>query len=91
MGSYEKNTYFEPMGSIFVRAQLRPPEAKSEKSDLGIRLSKAQSIFCQEILALKLILGRKKNFLNFLSKIDIFQKFFLALELVLKAKSPDKM
>ena len=62
MGSYEKNTYFEPMGSIFVRAKLRPPEAKFEKSEFLIRLSKAQSIFCQEILGLKLILEPKKIF-----------------------------
>ena len=50
------------MHIFFVTAQLRPPEAKFEKSDLGMRLSKAQSEFCQKILGLKFILGAKKNF-----------------------------
>ena len=50
------------MHNFFVTAQLRPPVAKFEKSDLEIRLSEAQSIFCQKILGLKFILGAKKNF-----------------------------
>ena len=80
MGSNEKNTYFEPMGSIFVTAQLRPPEAKFEKSDFKIRLSKAKSIFCQEIFGLKLILGPKKIFKIFCQKSKFFKNFFLALK-----------
>ena len=43
------------MPNFFEKAQLRPPEAKFGKSDLRIRLSEAQSVFCQKLLGLKFI------------------------------------
>ena len=58
----KKLCILSPWTLIFVAAQLRPPVAKFEKSDLEIRLSEAQSIFCQKILGLKFILGAKKIF-----------------------------
>ena len=68
------------MHNFFVAALLRPPEAKFEKSDLEIRLSKAQSMFCQEILGLKFILGAKKIFEKCRFSTKNFKNFFLPLK-----------